>query len=62
MREEELGPMPEPQVECGEPTPGGVDAITLEMRRPVVPDLPVEILVDDVAVPEVGPVTDEPPD
>jgi hypothetical protein len=39
MTREDLGPMPEPQIAPGEPSPGGVDAITGEMAAPLVPDL-----------------------
>lgn len=39
MTKDDLGPMPEPQIESGEPNPGGVDAITGEMEAPTVPDL-----------------------
>jgi hypothetical protein len=43
MTKTDLGPMPEPQIEPGEPNPGGVDAITGEMAVPVVADLPPEL-------------------
>ena len=43
MTNDALGPMPEPQVEPGEPNPGGVDAITGELRTPVGADLPPQL-------------------
>ncbi len=36
---DDLGPKPEPQIEPGEPNPGGVDAITDEDIPLAVPDL-----------------------
>lgn len=39
MTSDDLGPMPEPQVEPGEPNPGGVDAID-DFSGPIaIPDL-----------------------
>ena len=35
----DLGPMPEPVIEPGEPNPGGVDAIEENDAPPAVPDL-----------------------
>jgi hypothetical protein len=39
MEEPDLGPMPEPRIEPGEPNPGGVDAIDVDDAPPAVPDL-----------------------
>jgi hypothetical protein len=41
MPNENLGPMPEPEITPGEPNPGGVDAIDAEDGEPAIPDLPV---------------------
>ena len=38
----DLGPMPTPQVEPGEPNPGGVDAIEDDTGPVVIPDLTPE--------------------
>jgi hypothetical protein len=39
MASDDLGPMPEPQIEPGEPNPGGVDAID-DFSGPIaIPDL-----------------------
>ena len=38
----DLGPMPTPQVEPGEPNPGGVDAIEDDSGPIVIPDLTPE--------------------
>ena len=40
MPKEDLGPMPEPEIEPGEPNPGGVDAIDAEDAAPTIPDFP----------------------
>lgn len=43
MSESDLGPKPEPQIEPGEPNPGGVDARPEDDDADVVPaDLPTE--------------------
>lgn len=42
MPSEDLGPRPEPQIEPGEPNPGGVDAIDGDLDEHTTPDLPVE--------------------
>jgi hypothetical protein len=36
---EDLGPQPEPQIEPGEPNPGGVDAIDPDSGPIAIPDL-----------------------
>jgi hypothetical protein len=36
---QDLGPKPEPEIEPGEPNPGGVDAIEEEDLPPAVPNL-----------------------
>ena len=38
----DLGPMPTPQVEPGEPNPGGVDAVEDDSGPMVIPDLTPE--------------------
>jgi hypothetical protein len=38
----DLGPMPEPQIEPGEPNPGGVDAIDDDSGPILIPDLTAE--------------------
>jgi hypothetical protein len=38
----DLGPMPEPQIEPGEPNPGGVDAIEDDSGPILIPDLTAE--------------------
>ncbi len=43
MTRHDLGPMPEPMTEPGEPSPGGVDAVTGPVAVPIVPDLPAEL-------------------
>lgn len=40
MTSEDLGPMPEPAIEPGEPNPGGVDALPENGDR-AIPDPPV---------------------
>lgn len=42
MPSEDLGPRPEPQIEPGEPNPGGVDAIDTDPVELATPDLPVD--------------------
>jgi len=37
--DEDLGPMPEPRIEPGEPNPGGVDAIDDDSGPIAIPDL-----------------------
>ncbi|GCD91500.1 hypothetical protein NLS1_35060 [Nocardioides sp. LS1] len=54
----DLGPKPEPQIEPGEPNPGGVDAIDggdHHDLKPEIPNLPTEKnpAVDDVATEDV---------
>lgn len=39
MPEDDLGPKPEPQIEPGEPNPGGVDAIDADSGPIAIPDL-----------------------
>ena len=48
-----VGDQPRPQIEPGEPAPGGVDALVdaLYQSEPVVPDLP-SFLQPDLEVPE----------
>ncbi|MGY2704771.1 MULTISPECIES: hypothetical protein [unclassified Nocardioides] len=48
----DLGPLPDPEIEPGEPNPGGVDAIPPDEGRPTVPDLS----------PEENPAIEEAPD
>lgn len=55
MTNDDLGPKPEPEIEPGEPNPGGVDAIDEDpMPEPVIPDLTVakNPAVDEDAAPE----------
>ena len=40
MSDDDLGPMPEPEIEPGEPNPGGVDALPENGNR-AIPDPPV---------------------
>ena len=55
MTNDDLGPMPEPKIEPGEPHPGGVDAIdggeAAAEPDPTTPDLPTDKnpAVEDVA-------------
>lgn len=56
----DLGPPPEPQIEPGEPNPGGVDALPREAGR-ATPDLPPEenpatdgVTAADAVLAEVG--------
>jgi hypothetical protein len=39
MPTDDLGPMPEPQIQPGEPNPGGVDAIDDDSGPIAIPDL-----------------------
>ena len=51
----DLGPMPDPQIEPGEPNPGGVDAIDADQdAEPQIPDLPTDKnpAVDEDATPD----------
>ena len=51
----DLGPKPEPEIEPGEPAPGGVDAIgDGQHTSPTIPDLTMadNPAVDHVSVPE----------
>jgi len=56
----DLGPMPTPRVEPGEPNPGGVDAIEDDSGPIVIPDLTpeenpaIEDKAPDPVVEEVG--------
>lgn len=55
MSNDDLGPMPEPEIEPGEPAPGGVDAIEDdESAPPTTRDLSTKDnpAVDDVEVPD----------
>jgi hypothetical protein len=54
MESDDLGPMPEPQVEAPEVAPGGVDAVPADEPEPdpVVPDLPIDLRVVDVKPPD----------
>ena len=45
----DMGDQPRPEIEPGEPEPGGVDAIDDVDERPVVPDLP---LIGNAAIDE----------
>jgi hypothetical protein len=42
MPTDDLGPMPEPQIDPGEPNPGGVDAVQEIEGSPTIPNLPSE--------------------
>jgi hypothetical protein len=54
----DLGPMPEPEIEPGEPNPGGVDAIRDDTGPMAIPDLtPAENPALDEKVPD--PVKEE---
>lgn len=46
MDEDDLGPMPEPHIEPGESSPGGVDAVGEEQEVLQIPDLPNELNPD----------------
>lgn len=51
----DLGPRPDPQIESGEPNPGGVDAIDADQDQDQqIPDLPTDKnpAVDDEATPD----------
>ena len=55
MSKDDHGPMPEPQIEPGEPAPGGVDAVEeMEHANPTTRDLSTKDnpAVDDVEVPD----------
>ncbi|MFC6288221.1 hypothetical protein ACFP3Q_14185 [Nocardioides sp. GCM10027113] len=61
----DLGPMPEPEIEPGEPNPGGVDAIEEKDIPPAVPDLQANPAIggepEELAQPEEtddGPTSD----
>ena len=52
---EDLGPRPDPQIEPGEPNPGGADAIDADQDAdPQIPDLPTDKnpAVDEDATPD----------
>ena len=58
MPTDDLGPKPEPQIEPGEPNPGGVDAVDAEDAEtdgPIIPNLPTDKnpAVDDAAPDEM---------
>ncbi len=58
MPSDDLGPQPEPQIEPGEPNPGGVDAIDggdAHDEQPTIPNLPTakNPAVDDAAPDEM---------
>jgi hypothetical protein len=42
MSSDRLGPKPEPQIEPGEPNPGGVDAVDADSGPIAIPDLTVD--------------------
>jgi hypothetical protein len=51
----DLGPMPEPQIEPGETSPGGADAVDLDPGgEPTIPNLPTDKnpAVDDDETPD----------
>ena len=55
MSNDDLGPMPEPEIEPGEPAPGGVDAVEeMQPAEPTTRDLSTKDnpAVDDVEVPD----------
>jgi hypothetical protein len=55
MSKDDLGPMPEPQTEPGEPAPGGTDAVEdMEHANPTTRDLSMadNPAVDAVAAPD----------
>ena len=52
MPDKDLGPQPEPEIEPGEPHPGGVDAIDAGEETPALRDLSAE---DNPAVEDVLP-------
>ena len=59
MPSDDLGPKPEPQIEPGEPNPGGVDAIDggdAHDEQPTIPNLPTSKnpAVDDAAPDEMS--------
>ena len=51
----DLGPMPEPEIEPGEPNPGGVDAVVENDQPPMAPNLPTAAnpAVEDQAPDEI---------
>ena len=58
MPSDDLSPKPEPQIEPGEPNPGGVDAIDggdAHPEHPTIPNLPTDKnpAVDDAAPDEM---------
>ena len=58
---DDLGPKPEPQIEPGEPNPGGADAIDGgDHSDPTIPNLPTEKnpAVDDAAPDEIEQLED----
>jgi hypothetical protein len=66
MSNDDLGPIPEPEIEPGEPNPGGVDAIDAEDGEPTIPDFPggknpatEEALPDEVIPGGKNPATEE---
>ena len=55
MSNDDLGPKPEPEIEPGEPAPGGVDAVEeMQPAEPTTRDLSTKDnpAVDDVEVPD----------
>ena len=55
MTKDDLGPKPEPEIEPGEPAPGGADAVEdMEHANPTTRDLSTKDnpAVDDVEVPD----------
>lgn len=56
----DLGPMPEPVIEPGEPNPGGVDAIEENDAPPAVPNLSPDDnpAIEDHAPDEIGQLED----
>jgi len=55
MSKDDLGPKPEPEIEPGEPAPGGADAVEeMEHTNPTTRDLSTKDnpAVDDVEVPD----------
>jgi hypothetical protein len=42
MSSDRLGPKPEPQIDPGEPNPGGVDAVDADSGPIAIPDLAVD--------------------
>jgi len=55
MSKDDLGPKPEPEIEPGEPAPGGADAVEeMEHANPTTRDLSTQDnpAVDDVELPD----------